>query len=790
MAMTKTATKTTQTAKWTGSRRLLRKLRDLMAADADAPERLDGIVRLIARDMAAAVCSIYMRRADDVLELFATEGLKADAVHRTRLHVGEGLVGDVAARARPVVLSDAQNHPNFAYRPETGEEIYKSFLGVPIMRAGGVLGVLVIQGREVRPYADEAVETLEVVGMLLAEVIAAGPLSRHSGTLPADDAAMKPLRLEGVRLAPGCAIGHAVLHRPIVPAGRMVADDVTEEDARLMRVLGVMRDNLDRMVAAADDGNGGEHIDILDSYRMMAQDRGWVRRMRDAIAGGLSAEGAVIRARDETRARMAGIRDGYLRERLQDLDDLAYRLLQHLGQDAPGTPAASDADGDGTSDADSDSDSNADAGDPELPEDMILVARNLGPAELLDYERSRLRALVLEEGSTTAHVAIVARALDIPVIGQVKGVLDCVRPGDLLVVDSSNGVCLVRPGEEHLESFRSSIRLFAEQRETYRREKDLPTVTRDGVEITLMMNAGLLMDMGHLHRLGAAGVGLYRTEISFMARGGDFPDRAAQEAIYRRVLDQADDKGVVFRTLDIGGDKILPALATAREENPAMGWRAMRILLDRPAILRRQLRAMIGASRNRPLKVMFPMIANVDEYRRGRDILDHELQRHLDCGEVGPSALEVGAMLEIPALALQISALSRHADFISIGSNDLLQYLFAADRGNAQLDGRYDPLSAPALDFIARLVRDCAVAGMPVSVCGDMAADPLQALALIGLGVRVLSAPPASIGPIRRMIRSLDLSMAEDFVARQLLSDQPVMRSEFAAFARDHGVAV
>jgi phosphotransferase system enzyme I (PtsP) len=743
---------------------LLRRLRDVMAGSGDAQDRLDRIAKLIAADLVAEVCSIYIRRAGDVLELFATEGLKPEAVHRTRLRVGEGIVGAIAADSRPIALARADEHPKFAYRPETGEEAYASMMGVPILRGGRMLGVLAVQNRSERHYSDVEVETLETISMVVAEMVAGGELVEASEQRPADGIGLKPLRLEGIRLNRGLGMGFAVLHRPQIPIGRTVAEDPEEEKRRLEAALAAMHRQLDRMLEEADTGGGGDHIDILKTYRMFAEDKGWIRRIVDAIGNGLTAEGAVVRVQDETRARMKKVDDAYLRERLLDLEDLAFRLLQHLTGVGGGA-------------------------DQDLPAETVLFARNMGPADLLEYDRSRLKALVLEEGSTTAHVAIVARALELPVIGRVKGVLDRVEPMDPILVDGGNGLCYIRPGEDVRAAFADSMRLYEEKRAAYRAARDLPSVSRDGVPVALMMNAGLLIDMGHLHETGAAGIGLYRTEVPFMVRS-DFPDTATQAALYRKILDQAEGKPVTFRTLDIGGDKVLPYFNEGPEENPAMGWRAIRIAIDRPNIMRGQLRALIRAADGRPLRVMFPMIATVDEFTQARALLEKELARAGAEGRALPETLQVGAMLEVPSLIFQLDGLAGKADFVSIGSNDLLQFLFASDRGNPRLDGRYDGLSAPVLTMLADIVARCRRAGLDLSVCGEMAGNPVDALALIGLGIRTLSMAPAQIGPVRDAVRGCDTRLLSDFTGTMASRTDRSLRGAFAAFARDNGIPV
>ena len=641
-----------------GARRLLGRLRDVMAGAGSAQNRLDQVVQIIAADMEAEVCSAYLMRAGDILELCATQGLFPESVHRTRLRVGEGLVGVIAATARPLALSDAQSHPDFAYRPETGEEIYHSLMGVPILREGRVSGVLVVQNREPRLYTDEEIEALETVAMVLAELVAGGELVPRTELHPTDGIATLPHRLDGVRLNTGLAIGTAVLHEPSIIIRQVVADNPELELDRLAHAIEEMHGAIDRLFATSDLGDGGEHNDILETYRMFAEDRGWLGRIREAIESGLTAEAAVQKVRDDTRARMKQITDPYIRERLADLEDLANRLQHHLSGEAETAIKA------------------------DLPEDVVLIARSMGPAELLDYDRTRLRALVLEEGSPTSHVAIVARALDIPVVGRVKGALGNIEPGDLIVVDGDNAQIMIRPGEDVQQAIELSLIERRRRRARYQTLRDLPATTLDGVTVELQINAGLLLDLPELDATGADGIGLYRTEIPFMVRNS-FPSVEEQVDLYRRVLDQAGGKPVVFRTLDIGGDKLLPYLPESEEENPAMGWRAIRIALDRPALLRQQLRALISAANGRPISIMFPMVAELAEFDAARRILAIEVRRAMARGITLPSELLVGAMLEVPALIWQLDMLCRRADFVSVGSNDLMQFLFAKDRGNA-----------------------------------------------------------------------------------------------------------
>jgi phosphotransferase system enzyme I (PtsP) len=748
-----------------GTRRLLRRLRDIMASAGNSQDRLDTIVRVIAAEMVAEVCSVYIMRAGEVLELFATEGLRMEAVHRTRLRVGEGLVGLIAATARPLALEDAQAHPAFAYRPETGEEIYRSLMGVPILRGGRVLGVLVVQNRISRRYAEDEIEILQTIAMIVAELAASGELVNPLEFAQSQAGGMLPVRLVGVRLNPGLAIGPAVLHEPRLAIRQVVAEDVAAELDRLRRAVAAMRESVDELVLASHGLGAGEHRDVLETYRMFAADRGWIARIADAIRSGLTAEAAVQKVRDETGTRMMQVSDSYLRERLVDLDDLANRLQRHLSKRLPNAEWA------------------------ELPPEFILIARAMGPAELLDYAHRRVIGLVLEEGSPTAHVAIIARALDIPVVGRVGGAVTRIESGDIVILDGDHAQILIRPSLDIQQSTTAAVEARTHRGTLHDSLRTAPAITRDGIGIKLLLNAGLLIDMPLLATTGAEGVGLFRTEIPFMVRD-TFPAIEDQTEFYRSVFEQADGRPVVFRTLDIGGDKLLPYLPHAPEDNPAMGWRAIRIGLDRPAMLREQLRALVRAAEGRNLLVKFPMIAEIPELERARALLDMELAYAAGEGRALPASVKIGVMLEVPALLWQLPALCRRIDFLSIGTNDLLQFLFACDRGNPRLVDRYDPLSSPMLAMLREVVVQTCASAVPLSMCGEMAGNPIEAMVLIALGFRTLSMAGTAIGPVKMMIRSLDAAAVADYIGEISARPDHSLRPKLEAYARDHAIAL
>jgi phosphotransferase system enzyme I (PtsP) len=749
----------------TAIRRLLRRLRGIMAGSGSAQERLDRIVRVIAAEMVAEVCSAYVMRAGEVLELFATEGLRPEAVHRTRLRVGEGLVGQIAATARPLALADAQSHPDFAYRPETGEEIYHSLMGVPILRGDRGLGVLVVQNRTPRHYTEDEIEVLQTIAMIVAELAASGELVNPLEMAQSRGGVSLPVRLDGIRLNPGLAIGPALLHEPRVVIRQVVAEDVAAEEKRLRDAVAAMQQAVDALVDRSHRLGPGEHRDILETYRMFAADRGWLGRITEAVRSGLTAEAAVQRVRDETRRRMMQITEPYLRERLFDLEDLANRLQQFLAGQAPGIAAA-----DG-------------------PAEFILVAHSMGPAELLDYASRRIKGLVLEEGSPTAHVAIVARAFDIPVVGRVAEAARRIDHGDTVIVDGDHGQVLIRPRADIEQGVAATVAARTRRRAYYDTLRDTPAVTRDGVAIRLLLNAGLLLDLAQLPATGAEGIGLFRTEIPLLTRHA-FPDVADQTEFYRRAYEQVDNRPIAFRTLDIGGDKVLPYLAHAAEENPAMGWRAIRIGLDRPAMLRQQLRALLRAAAGHDLYVKFPMIAEIAEFEEARALLDKEVGRIAAEGREPPRSISVGVMLEIPSLLWQLPALLERVDFLSIGTNDLAQFLYACDRGNPRLADRYDLLSAPMLALFRQVIAACSAANKPLSMCGEMAGSPIEAMVLIALGFRTLSLTATAIGPVKAMTQSLDAGALARYLAE--IGERPdhSLRRWLEAYARDHAVAV
>ena len=745
------------------ARDILRRLHDVMASRASAQAKLNRVVDIIARSLHSEVCSIYLLR-EGVLELFATHGLKQTAVHETRLAVGEGLVGQIAANREPLNLAEASAHADFAYKPETGEDLFHSFAGVPIIRQEVSVGVVCVQHVDPRDYADIEIEALQTVAMVLSELISAAGLvdERAMSGVRAHEGS---LRLEGMPLVEGVARGRAVFHQPRIIVEHTVAEDAEAEKRRVVAAFERMREQIDAMMGKAEFAAPGDHDDILETYKMFAYDEGWIRRITEAIDSGLTAEAAIERVQMKTRARLRAAKDPIFAERLHDLDDLSNRLLR-LVSGQMGTAA-----------------------ELGLRRDAILLARNLGPAELLEYDRRYLKGVVLEEGSATAHVIIIARAMGVPVLGQVKDIRAQIAEGDTLLLDTGRGCVLVRPADTVVQQFTEQIAARARRQAGYARLVGKPARTSDGIDISLFMNAGLRTDLPLLATTGADGIGLFRTEFQFLV-SASLPRRERQTRLYRQVLESAGERPVVFRTVDIGGDKAVPYVANAgREDNPAMGYRALRLALGRKGLMKVQARALLDAAAGRELNVMFPMVSEPWEFDAAKALVCEQLELRQARGQPVPAALRFGAMLEVPALGEVLDRFLPQVDFLSIGTNDLVQFLFAADRSHPLLAERYDWLSVSVLRFLKRVVDAADAAGKPVTVCGEMGGRPLAAMALLAIGYRRLSITPAGIGPVKAMVRSLALEPLSVEMTGWLEAGRNV-RAALEGWADMHGIAL
>lgn len=741
--------------------RLLPSLQKVMADDLSGDKKLFRITRLIATELRSDVCSVYVLRAGDVLELFSTHGLRPEAVHVTRLRVGEGLVGTVAATGRAMNIKDAAQDPRFAYRPETGEEPYQGFCGVPLLRDGKVRGVLVVQSAKNQTFAPELVDMLATVAMLVTELLTGAAIVTRDEVIASGSASLEPLRVPGLSFHHGIAIGRAVRMVRKVVVQNFIGHDVAAETARFETALGKLQHSFDTLLQGTEKDT--DSYDILETYRLFTVDRGWLRKIKDRLQQGLTAEAAVQAVQDDTTARLSRANDLYLKERVQDFLDVSQRMLHILTDQDDHTPAS--------------------------VSHAILVAHDISAVDLLQYDMSLVRGIALEAGSPSSHVTIMARAMGIPVIGQCKNLLERVDDGDSIILDADKAQLYIAPPLELLESYEA--RLLPDESDTVWPVPTNPTgpaISQDGIRIELHLNAGLLSHLPDIKQLGADGIGLYRTEVPFMALGR-YPTVEEQSIIYAQVMMDSGKSPVIFRTLDIGSDKKLPYMPHLPEENPALGWRGIRIGLDRPALLRHQYRALLMAANGRPLKIMLPMVAAVGELQSARHTLDMECEHAIRRGIPLPASLELGVMMEVPSLMWQMKELAEEADFISIGSNDLFQYTYAVDRSASHLQGVFDPLCMGFLRMLREIVQTCAKSDTPLSLCGEMGGKPIEAMALIGLGFRSLSMSAPAIAGIKTMVGTLDVQKITDFM-HQILDIAPPLdyRAALRAFARDHGV--
>ncbi len=749
------------------ARSILTQLHEVMASRSHAQSKLNQVVEIIGEALDSEVCSIYLLR-EGMLELFATRGLEQSAVHVTKLAIGAGLTGTIAQNIETLNLAEAATHPEFQYMPETGEEKFHSFAGVPIVRRERAIGVLTVQHVEPRRYEEVEVEALQTVAMVLSEMLHNAGLVDDESVDVFEGAHSGQQLLEGLQLVKGLAQGQAVFHQPRIVIEQTVAEDIEAERQRVYLAFDKMREQIDAMANQAEFGVDGEHEQVLETYKMFAYDEGWGRRINEAIDSGLTAEAAIERVQQRTRMRMREIQDPLLADRMHDLEDLANRLLRIVSGQL-GTAASVGLRG-----------------------DSILIAKNLGPAELLEYDKRRLKGVVLEEGSLTAHVVIVARAMGIPVLGRVRNARGLIRDGDELLLDGDAGKLTVRPLPTVSDTFQTRLARSRERQAAYAQMRDVEPFTRDGQRIEVMMNAGLRDDIPMLSLTGADGIGLFRTEFQFLVSAA-LPQRDRQTRLYRDVLEAAGDKPVIFRTVDIGGDKSLPYLRSEisrEDENPAMGWRALRLALEREGLLKVQARALLEAAAGRSLNVMFPMVSEPWEFDAARAVFDSQVKFLRTCRKTLPEAIRYGVMLEVPSLAETLDLLIPRVEFISVGTNDLTQFLFAADRANPKLAERYDWVSPAILRFLRRVVA--ATVGHPVQlgVCGEMGGRRLEALALLGLGITRLSITPAAVGPIKELIRKVDMKAIGEAMTGWLASPPEDMRAVLQKWAEEREIEV
>ena len=742
-------------------RQIMKDLRGISVRDLSPEERLDKIVALVAEKLRVDVCSCYIARPGDILELCATWGLDKKSVHETFLRLGEGLIGEIALQRKPLIVEDVWKHSSFVYKPETKEKPFKSLAGVPIIRSNKLLGVLAVQTKKIQSFSQDLIEVLETIGLVLGEMLS-GNLFKKEETVVAPPSGRQ--KIEGTGLIPGFAIGRVIIHKRLEQPAQLLAKDTQKETQRLLKALDRVEQEVNRILATSH--MTGAQSDIFETYLMFIKDKGWIAKMTKAIETGLSADAAVQKIGDEVTARMELMTDPYIKERIHDVQDLVGRVMRHLSRSAKKAGPKK-----------------------KMPRQTILVAKSMGPAELLDYYLKKIKGIILEEGSQTMHMVIVTRSMNIPMICGIKNTTQIFSDGDLVALDATGGNVYLNPSDDTLDALSDQTNRQRRLKAKYTAMRDLPAVTQDGVQVSLNMNAGLSHDLMAESGFSYDGIGLYRTELPFMLTER-LPNVKTQTAIYKRALIQAKDKPVIFRTLDIGSDKVLPYFEHQAEENPAMGWRSIRMTLDRRALLRNQLSAFLKAAAGRDLYVMFPMISSVREFQEAKNTLLMEMEQEKEQGGKLPKSVKIGTMLEVPSLIFQLDELLKEVDFISVGTNDLMQFVFAADRGNPNIWNRYDPLM-PAFLKILKMINDkCMKAGIPCSVCGEMAGRPLEAMALIGLGYRRLSMNPAALGAVKAVVRTLHRAELENYLERQLKMVSGNLREYLRLFAVDHGVFI
>lgn len=571
-------------------------------------------------------------------------------------------------------------------------------------------------------------------------------------------------KYKGISLSKGIGIGTAVIHRRRHNITKIIAEDTEKELSKLEVAHAEMNMDLDKKFDAAKLGIG-EHVDILDAYRMLTKDKGWYKKISDHIGGGLTAEAAVERAYEDMWKRLSGTTDNYMRERLHDLRDITDRLLGYLYGDKNEDYQLKDI------------------------EDLIIVAQTMGPADLMDYDYNKIRGLIIEDGTPTMHVAIVAKALGIPVVSKIKGICQELKNGEIIGVDGDNGYVYIRPSQALRHKFAERLAERELLRKKLAKLRRLPAKTKDDIRVNLYLNIGLNFDLDYIETTNCDGIGLYRTEIPFMA-SETMPSVEQQTNYYQELLDKSGHKKVVFRSLDVGSDKLLPYWRYGGEENPAIGWRSIRITLDRRAILRQQMRAFIRAAEGKELNVMFPMISNLAEFRDAKETLMIELEKEKRRSGKEPANVNVGLMVEVPSVVFQLEDILKEADFVSVGTNDLAQFFFACDRGNPRLIERYDVLSAPFLRILQAISVLANEAGVSCSVCGEMASNPIEALALLGLGYRNLSMSGSSFGKVKSMVRSTSIEYISDYMNILLKSNRRTVRPQLISYANDHGIEI
>ena len=707
-------------------------------------EQFNSILKVITEESKAKSAYIYFKADEMTLECIAgTENIN----NQKAIRIGDGVVGKAGQ----------DNHTSFAKSKDQFQ------IATPLKRWNKPFGVLWISYAQPHDYDENEIEALETICLFLSELASSDEMVQAIKKIIKSRGIVSKDRLKGDVINAGYGMGNVVVHHRRKAVTEVFSKDKELELQNLEKARQKMNKDLDAKFNQ-QEFQGGEHAEILDAYRMIANDKGWYNRIINHINSGLTAEAAVEQAYAEMWNRLSGATDNYLKERLHDLRDIADRLRLYLSGE----------------------DNNS---DKSSFNDIVIVAESMGPADLMDYDYKKIRALIIEECTPTMHVAIVAKALNVPVIAGIDGLFKEIKEGVLMAVDGTSGSVYINPSKEIISKVTAKIEEKKREFEQIQKLKNKKSKTKDNEKINLYINIGMDFDFDYIKSTNCDGVGLYRTEIPFMS-SEKMPDINKQVECYKKLLSAAEGKKVVFRSLDVGSDKLLPYWNSIEEENPAIGWRSIRITLDRRTILRKQLRAFIRAASGQELYVMFPMISNLDEFLEAKETFMYEYEREKKEGNPLPSKIHLGLMIEVPSVVFQLREILKHCDFISVGTNDLFQFFFACDRGNPRLNGRYDVLSAPFLNLMKKIIKEASEANVMCSVCGEMASNPIDAMTLIGLGFRNLSVSSSSYGKVKAMICSMSAKGVEDYLNNVLSSSRQTLRPQLKAYAFDHGIEI
>ena len=725
---------------------LQRKISAELSKQNSMADKLTDILQKIAVSASTDSALLYVTADDNYLEYIADYKAKN---FKTNIRYNDDFIGRSAANKRVNIFVDEENKI--------------SQICLPILRLNNTVGVIVLNKRGTSGFDDNEVEMLETLVLALPDLFSDKKFVEYRNQIVREKGFAIRDVLHGSCLNKGYGVGRAILHRRRRDLVNIFADNTELEKSKLLDAREKLIAYFENKIKQANSYIGNT-TDIMETYLMLAQDKGWYKKINADIDKGYTAEAAVEHVYEDMWNRLSSTNDAYLQERVYDLRDISDKLQTFIA---------------GT-------DENIDIADDE---DIIIIAQTMGPADLMDYNYQKIRGLIIEDCTPTMHVVIVAKALNIPVIAKIHGILKDIKIGEIIAVNGEEASVYINPSDHLINEYKKKSvglqKIFADLEKLSKYQN----VTADGIKINLSMNYGLDLDYEYIKPTHCDGIGLYRTEITFMS-ADKMPDVESQEKQYKKLFDALGNKKIIFRSLDVGSDKFLPYWGDIKEDNPAIGWRSIRITLDRRAILRKQIRAMLRAAADRELNIMFPMISTVQEFIDAKETLMIEYEREKQRNKPTAKSINVGIMIEVPSVLFQLDELLQHVDFVSVGTNDLYQFVFACDRGNPRLTNRYDVLSAPFLKLMKRIVDLAGQYKVYCSVCGEMASNPLEAMALIGLGYRNLSVSGASYARIKKMILSMSEEDVSDYVKSLLKSQKNSIRPQLSAYAFDHGIAI